>query len=1215
MMPPSFLARNPQFSDGFLAILRPPVAVGGLLARSPESSAAPQEEDVFVVVSARGGVVGYCGHVDLGTGIRTALAQIIAEELDIPFADVIMVLGDTDKAPNQGATIASETIQISAVPLRKAAAQARKIILSLAADVTGLPASSLKLDAGQVVALKPHALENSIPYSQLLQGKNLTVLLDEAVEVKNPEHYTVVGKKVSRVDIPDKVTGRAVYVHDVRVPDMVHGRVIRPPYGGFDHGPFVGNSLITVDRASIAHIPGVLDVVVIKDFVAVVAEREEHADAAARQLRVDWHTPDLPDMEDIEAALQANPSTPRVVHDQGDVEVALGQLAHRMDRTYRWPYQMHASIGPSCAVAQWAEDSLTVWSGTQNPHMLRADIALLMAMPESAITIIRHEAAGCYGRNCADDVCGDAALLARAVSRPVRVQLTRSQEHVWEPKGAAQLMQVKGGLGQGGVPSVYDFSTRYPSNVSPLLALVLTGVVPAVIPAVAQMGDRTSIPPYDYDNLRVTVHDMPPIARASWFRGVSAMPNSFAHESYIDELAVAAGEDPVAYRLKYLKDERAANLLDAVARRAQWEPRTTPPAPDPTLKLLHGRGAAYALYVHGPFPGKPAAWSAWVADVSVDRQTGQIALTRVVVGQDSGMMINPAGVQHQIHGNVIQSVSRTLREEVTFDETGVTSRDWGGYPLITFPEVPDIDVLMLEQQDKPPLGVGESASVPSAAAIANAVYAATGVRFRELPLTPEKVRSALDEKLGAYVADPLPLPQAPASGLPPPSPAMARKTGWKALLAAGAVASVVGGFIGSLSPWRAEIAPISRPDPTTWSEKTLEKGRQLAAAGDCAVCHTAPGGILNAGGLPLETPFGTIYTTNITPDEETGIGRWSYPAFSRAMREGVGRTGQHLYPAFPYTSFAKMTEPDMQALYAYLMAQQPVRQTVPQTKLSFPYNIRPALAVWKTLFHDSRPFQPDPAQSAEWNRGAYLAEGLGHCSACHTPRNMLGAEKWRSAWLGGGEAHGWEAPPLGNLSRSPVPWTANDMFDYLRKGFSERHGPVAGPMAPVVVEMAQMPEQDVRAIATYVASFDTRQAPEDQPQQVVKTAEARATATAWSGQGARVFGGSCAGCHSGQAPHMFGNRPQLALNTNVVSARPDNLVRIVLHGIPSSTLPGAGSMPAFAASLSDEQISDLVRYIRQTFAASSPPWQGVEATVRRIRAEQLHASTGSAVTH
>ncbi|NVN13605.1 molybdopterin cofactor-binding domain-containing protein, partial [Nguyenibacter vanlangensis] len=256
--------------------------------------------------------------------------------------------------------------------------------------------------------------------------------------------------------------------------------------------------------------------------------------------------------------LLANPATPRRLLDRGDVEAALDGLPGRMDRTYSWPYQMHGSIGPSCAVADWRAEGVTVWSGTQNPHMLRADLAQLAGVEAARISIVRHEAAGCYGRNCADDVCGDALLLSRAVGRPVRVQLTRAQEHVWEPKGAAQLMQVRGGIAADGSPAAYDFSTRYPSNVSPLLALVLTGVVPAATPAVTQMGDRTSIAPYAYGNARVTVHDMPPIARASWLRGVSAMPNSFAHECYIDELAAAAGVDPLDYRLRHLADARAA---------------------------------------------------------------------------------------------------------------------------------------------------------------------------------------------------------------------------------------------------------------------------------------------------------------------------------------------------------------------------------------------------------------------------------------------------------------------------------------------------------------------------------------------------------------------------------------------------------------------------------------------------------------------------------
>ena len=332
-----------------------------------------------------------------------------------------------------------------------------------------------------------------------------------------------------------------------------------------------------------------------------------------------------------------------------------------MPRTYVWPYQMHGSIGPSCAVADYQHGGIRVWSGTQNPHLLRADLALLLDRPEAEIEVIRMEAAGCYGRNCADDVSADAALLSRAVGRPVRVQLTREQEHAWEPKGAAQLMDVKGGLDADGSVAGYDFATRYPSNGAPTLALLLTGTIPPT-PAVFEMGDRTAIPPYDYDHLRVVAHDMPPIVRASWLRGVSALPNTFAHESYIDELATEAGVDPIEYRLRYLRDPRAVDLVNAVAERAGWTPRPVRQEPVAEGDIVRGRGFAYALYVHSKFPGYGAAWSAWIADVAVNTATGEVSVTRVVAGQDSGLMINPDGVRHQIHGNVIQSTSRALME-------------------------------------------------------------------------------------------------------------------------------------------------------------------------------------------------------------------------------------------------------------------------------------------------------------------------------------------------------------------------------------------------------------------------------------------------------------------------------------------------------------------------------------------------------------------------
>ena len=600
------------------------------------------------------------------------------------------------------------------------------------------------------------------------------------------------------------------------------------------------------------------------------------------------------------------------------------------------------------------------------------------------------EAAGCYGRNCADDVSADAVLLSRAVGRPVRVQLTREQEHAWEPKGTAQLMDVNGGLNADGSVAGYDFATRYPSNGAPTLALLLTGTIPHT-PVVFEMGDRTAIPPYDYENLRVVgarhAADRARLVAARRLGAAEHLCARILHRRMRHRSRRRPDRIPPA-----LPEGRARHRSRQCGRRARRLEAAAGAAADRQAEgdIVRGRGFAYALYVHSKFPGYGAAWSAWIADVAVNKATGDVSVTRVVAGQDSGLMINPDGVRHQIHGNVIQSTSRALMEEVSFDRTSVTAREWGAYPIITFPEVPEIDVLMLPRQDQPPLGVGESASVPSAAAIANAIFDATGVRFRELPFTPERILRGLRGE-----------EQAAPEALPPPASApQPDQNRWQNPFAgrrgvfatAAALCAAVVGIGAAVLPWRA-IAPIARPDASVYSAATIARGQQLAALGDCAVCHTAANGILNAGGRPLQTPFGTIYATNITPDVETGIGAWSYPAFERAMREGIHRDGRHLYPAFPYTHFAKTTDADMQALYAYLMAQPPVRAETPPNALAFPFNLRPLMAGWNALFHKPAVFQPDPAKSETWNRGAYLVEGLGHCSACHSPRNALGAEQ------------------------------------------------------------------------------------------------------------------------------------------------------------------------------------------------------------------------------
>ncbi|KJC52273.1 molybdopterin cofactor-binding domain-containing protein [Bradyrhizobium sp. LTSP857] len=1144
--------------------------------------------ETFVRITADGSVNAYNGHVDLGTGIRTALGQIVAEELDVSFARVIVVLGDTAIVPNQGATIASETIQITAVPLRKAAAQARHFLTARAAQRLELPAAGLTIEDGLI---RGH--NRSVSYGELIGGETIRLELADDVQVKAVGDYTIVGQSMPRVDLPAKATGELTFVHDIRVTGMLHGRVVRPPYAGVDAGPFVGTSLIAVDESSVSNIPGVIAVVRIGDFVGVVAEREENAIRAAEQLKVSWKpTPTLPDLADVETALRANPSTPRTLIDKGDVDAAIAGASKHMQRIYVWPYQMHASIGPSCAVADCSEGNIRVWSGTQNPHVLRGDLALLIERPESEIDVIRLEAAGCYGRNCADDVAADALLLSRAVGRPVRVQLTREQEHAWEPKGTAQLIDVNGGLNADGGIAAYDLATRYPSNAAPTLALLLTGRISSE-GAVLQMGDRTAIPPYDYDHMRVVAHDMAPIVRASWFRGVSALPNTFAHESYIDELATEAGIDPIEYRLRYLKDQRAVDLVNAVAERAGWTPR--PIREEKDGDVVHGRGFAYALYVHSKFPGYGAAWSAWVADVAVNKTTGDVSVTRVVAGQDSGLMINPDGVRHQIHGNVIQSTSRALMEEVSFERGAVAAREWGAYPIIPFPDVPKIDVLMLPRPDQPPLGVGESASVPSAAAIANAIFDATGVRFREPPFTPERILRGLH---GDAAATPQALP-APAA--PPPSRIwqnpFAKRAGIFATIAAVCTAAI--GVGAALLPGRA-IAPIARPDTSVYSAATIARGELLAALGNCAECHTTIGGAINAGGRALETPFGTIFATNITPDVETGIGAWSYSAFERAMRDGLHRDGRQLYPAFPYTHFSRTSEADLQALYAYLMAQPAVRATAPANTLAFPFNLRPLLAGWNALFHQTREFKPDPAKSEPWNRGAYLVESLGHCSACHSPRNALGAEQ-RDAYLAGGFAEGWEAPALTSLSHAPIPWSEDELFAYLRTGQSRYHGVAAGPMAPIVRDLTALPDHDIRAMAIYLNSFNDAAADAPTQDALAAKLEAATQVTIAASTGARLYQGACAVCHEVGGLPLFGSRPSLALNSNLHSATSDNLVQVILHGIAEPVSSDLGYMPAFKNSMSDAQVEQLVTFLRGQFAPDKPAWTSVRETIARVR--------------
>jgi len=545
-------------------------------------------------------------------------------------------------------------------------------------------------------------------------------------------------------------------------------------------------------------------------------------------------------------------------------------------------------------------------------------------------------------------------------------------------------------------------------------------------------------------------------------------------------------------------------------------------------------------------------------------------------------MINPAGVRHQIEGNVIQSTSRVLKEQVEHTETGSSvPQEWGAYPIITFPELPKIDIVMLEQQSEPPLGSGESASIPSAAAIVNAIYDATGVRFREIPLTPERVLEGLEGRNRKF----------------------ARR---RAARRKRSIGAIIAGLTGALGfgavaiPLNAPLAPITRPNPSMYSQETIERGAQLAALGACSVCHTAPGGQALAGGFALETPFGKVMTTNITPDVETGIGSWSYPAFARAMRDGIHRDGYNLYPAFPYPSFAKTSEADMQALYAYLMAQPAVSRKNTPSELTFPFNLRPLMAGWNLLFNRNQTLTIDPAQSEDWNRGQYLVEGLGHCGACHTPRNLMGAEKTGAAHLAGGVAEGWDAPALTSLAKSPVPWTKDALVTYLRTGASANHGVAAGPMAPVIEQLKALPDSDINAMATYLASLnpDISEAEAGEKRESIISATSSANHPALTAP-ARLFDGACAMCHEpGRGPVLFNEGPPLGLSTKLHLDNPDNFLRTVMHGVEHTV---HSAMPGFGNSLSDEQIADLANYARARFAPDKTPWTNVAKKVQHLR--------------
>ncbi len=712
-----------------------PARLGAPAAARAQEAGAAQSLDSWLAIAADGSVTLFTGKVDLGTGVETALAQIAAEELNVPFGSMRVVQGDTAVSPDQGRTVGSLSISQGGLQVRKAAAEARQALLRLASDRLGVPADALAVRDGVVsVAGDP---SRTVSYGALVGGRRFELEMTGTAEPKRPADYTIVGQPIPRLDIPAKMTGSFEYVQNVRLPGMLHGRVVRPT-------PQSGATLVGVDQDSVRDLPGVVQVVVKGNLVGVVAEREEQAIEAAKQLRVTWSDPTgLPDQADLFDIVRRTPSEDKTLAASGDVAAALGGAAKLVRATYEFPFQSHAMMGPSCGVADVRADRATVWSGTQHPHGLAKDLATWLDLPEDAVRVIYTEGSGCYGRYTTDDAALDAALLSQAVGRPVRVQWMRHDEHGWDHYNTPMLFDLQAGLDADGKVVAYDWQSWSARHTGQALLGDQTGNWVIPLDPVFVGDDTPKF--YDFANTRYVLHAQDrALLRYGNNRSLGAMLSAFAAESFMDELAAAAGADPVEFRLRHLSDQRAIDALRAAVDRAGWDTRPSPRRDASRTGVVAGRGLALGEYGANPQLGH--TWIATVAEVEVNQDSGEVQVKRMVVAHDCGLIVNPDGVRNQVEGNTLQSLSRTLFEEVAFDRSGVTSVDWRTYPILTFEDVPEVEVILIDRPDVGAAGAGESATIPTAAAIANAIFDATGVRLRRVPFTVSRVRAALQQR-------------------------------------------------------------------------------------------------------------------------------------------------------------------------------------------------------------------------------------------------------------------------------------------------------------------------------------------------------------------------------------------------------------------------------------------------------------------------------------
>src|SRR5262245_6150129 len=718
-------------------------------AQGAKPPLTPEQLSSYIAVNADGSVAAFFGKMDMGHGLTVAIAQIVAEELDVSFKSVKVFMGDTATSVNQGGASGSTGIQNGGKQMRMAAAEARRVLLEMASGLLSTPVAQLKVNDGVVSAAGDAG--KRISYAQMIGGRYFNVQLDwnkqygnplyapGKAQPKNHTEHRIVGQPIKREDVAPKVFAQEDFVTDIKVPDMVHGRMIRPAVAG--------TIPVKVDETSIKEIPGA-KVVWDNGFLGVVADKEWDAIQAAQKLQVEWSRVETPFPEQallyehIRKAIIRKRSVDR---ENGNVDDAFKNAAKVVEAEYEWPFQSHASMGPACALVQIKDGQVTCWSGTQKSHFVQEGLALTLDMPVDKVRVIYTTGPGSYGRNDADDCAMDAAVLAKAVGKPVRLQYTREEGTGWDPKGPASIHKARAAVDAAGKVTAYEFTSKAFSRIDvnsngskphDTLAGQTLGVT-------LKSGDAFGVPAesYAFDNKRMAWETIPPLLdrssplRSAHLRDPVGPQIHFASESFIDEVAAALNPDPIEFRLRHIQDPRDVAVIKAAAEKSNWETRPSPRR-DQSGNKVSGRGIAYAQ--------RNGTRVAIVAEVDIDRSTGKIWARKFTVAHDCGQIINPDGLVKCIEGNIVQGVSRTLWEEVTFDRKSVTSVDWLTYPILDITETPaEVNVVLINHPEIAPTGAGEPSIRPVAAAIANAIFDATGVRIRRVPFSPDRVKSAL----------------------------------------------------------------------------------------------------------------------------------------------------------------------------------------------------------------------------------------------------------------------------------------------------------------------------------------------------------------------------------------------------------------------------------------------------------------------------------------